>query len=89
MAGPLRVIDVYDEPTQKGSARWRVKLSDGRTATTFKSQLADLAVALQREECEVKADVVQGGYGLDLKGLKRAQEPEKKVDAPADPVGAF
>ena len=67
-----------------------MKLSDGRLATTFKSQLADLAVALQREECEVKADVVQGGYGLDLKSLKRAVEPERpKVDAPADPVGAF
>ena len=52
--------------------------------------MADLAVALQREECEVKADVAQGSYGLDLKGLKRAVEPEKpKVDAPADTVGAF
>lgn len=90
VAGPLRVIDVYDEPTQKGAARWRVKLSDGRLTTTFKSQLADLAVALQREECEVKAEVTQGAYGLDLKGLKRAVEPVKPtVDVPADTVGAF
>lgn len=89
MAGPLKVIDVTSDTTAKGTARYRVKLTDGRTLTTFKEQMYTLALNLKNEGCEVLVDGVQGTYGWDLKGLKRAVELEKKADAPADPVGAF
>lgn len=90
MSGPLKVLDVTSDPTKTGKARYRVRLSDGRVATTFKEPLYSLAMTLQREGCEVRADVSEGAYGLDLKGLTRATEPvSEEPEHVRDTVGAF
>lgn len=72
--GPLRVVGVKHQPTATGKDRWRIALSDGRIATTFKEKLKTLAEQLQQEECEVEASVTSGQYGLDLNGLVRVKQ---------------
>lgn len=91
MAGPLRVVSVKNQPTATGKDRWRVTLSDGRVATTFKDKLKLLAEQLAQEGCEVEASVSSGTYGLDLQGLTRVtqingatSEPEPPPFDPAD-----
>lgn len=84
--GPLRVVKVESKPTSTGKDRWRVTLSDGRVATTFKDKLHALALALKDEGCEVVADVKEGTYGLDLNGLQRVKAPVEAPNREAVPV---
>jgi hypothetical protein len=84
LEGPLRVVSVKNQPTTTGKDRWRVTLSDGRIATTFKEKLATLAQSLQNDEAEVEAEVTNGTYGLDLQNLMRVRQVREEGQPPAD-----
>lgn len=70
--GKLRVVEVRNEPTSTGKARWRVVFSDGVETTTFKEQLSALAETLCQSRAEVTYEAKPPGkWGTDLVSMAR------------------